>query len=252
MKSLGNEGSTRLTSQVHPSRPSSTSEHHDDRWPTTVGNEQLTALAGAVLLVMILLDLVSSVNLHLGITLHIIAGVLLSGPLLVKLGSTGYRFLRYYTGSPDYVRKGPPRLPLRVLAPLLVVTTLAVTGSGIGLVVIGPTHAGLFLPLHDLSVLVWLSLITVHVCAYLWRTPRLLADDWTKHTSRNQQKARFLRLGVNIGALLCGVVAAILLFPAVAPWVAWSQTSQRISSPLIVGLVIATLVILASRPWRWK
>ncbi len=41
--------------------------------------------------------------------------------------------------------------------------------------VTGPTLAGSFLPLHNLSVLVWPSLIAVHVCAYLWRTPRLIA-----------------------------------------------------------------------------
>lgn len=217
-----------------------------------VGNERLTALAGAALLVLVLIEVVSSVNLHMGITLHIVAGVLLCGPLLVKLGSTGYRFLRYYISASAYQRKDPPRLPLRVLAVPLVVVTLAMTGSGIGLVVIGPAHAGFLLPLHDLSVLVWLSLIAVHVGAYLWRTPRVIAGDWTKHARENQQEGCLLRLSVNLGALVCGVIATLLLFPGVAPWVVWSQTSQRLSSPLIVGLVIATVALLASRPWRWR
>jgi hypothetical protein len=55
------------------------------------------------------------------------------------------------TKSPAYVRSGPPRLPLRVLGPLLLVTTLAVVGSGIGLVVTGPAQAGLLRPLHSLA-----------------------------------------------------------------------------------------------------
>lgn len=252
MKSFGNEGSRRLARRVPLSHPSSASEPHGDRWSTTVGNERLTAFAGAVLLVLILLELVSSANLHAGITLHIIIGVLLCGPLLVKLGSTSYRFLRYYTGAPAYRRKGPPRLPLRVLAVPLVVVTLAVTGSGIGLVVTGPTHAGPLLPLHDLSVLVWLSLIAIHVGTYLWRTPRVIADEWIKRARGPVTNARWLRLGVNLSALLCGVVATILLFPGVAPWVVWSQMSQRLSSPLVVGLFIATIILLASRPWRWR
>jgi hypothetical protein len=28
----------------------------------------------------------------------------------VATGSTGYRFARYYSGNPPYVRKGPPHL----------------------------------------------------------------------------------------------------------------------------------------------
>ena len=64
-------------------------------------------------------------------SVHVFLGVLLAGPLAIKLGSTGYQFLRYYTGSPAFVRKGPPRVALRVLAPLLVATTLLLIGSGI-------------------------------------------------------------------------------------------------------------------------
>jgi hypothetical protein len=100
----------------------------------------LTGLAGAVLLVLIVVELATVPTLGALLSTHVVVGVLLAGPLLVKLGSTGYRFVRYYTRSPAYVRKGPPRLPLRLLAPLLVVTTLVVIGSGIGLVVTGPTH----------------------------------------------------------------------------------------------------------------
>src|SRR6266446_9592034 len=87
-----------------------------------VGNERLTALAGAVLLVLILVELVSSAYLRALLPTHVFVGVLLVGPLLVKIGSTFYRFLRYYTRSPAFVCKGPPRLPLRVLGPLLLVT----------------------------------------------------------------------------------------------------------------------------------
>ncbi len=160
-------------------------------------------------LVLILVEIVSTVSLHTGIAIHIFVGVLLTGPLVVKLGSTGYRFLCYYSGSPAFVRRGPPRLPLRMLAPLLLATTLVVIGSGIGLVVPGPAQAGPLLPMHNLSVLVWLPMIAVHLCAYIWRTPRLIADDWRKPSGRSLQKAR-------------------------------------------VGLILATLVLLVTRPLRWR
>ena len=38
-------------------------------------------------------------------------GVLLIGPVALKLASTGYRFVRYYTSEPRYRRKGPPPRP---------------------------------------------------------------------------------------------------------------------------------------------
>ncbi|BCL78820.1 hypothetical protein ccbrp13_12850 [Ktedonobacteria bacterium brp13] len=246
MKSLGNHGS------VRPAGQTQTSGENGDEQSAVVGNERLTALAGAVLLVLIVVEIVSSASLHALLPIHIFVGVLLVGPLAVKLGSTGYRFLRYYSGSPAYVRKGPPRLQLRILAPLLLVTTLVVIGSGIGLVVTGPRQAGPLLPLHNLSVLIWFALIAIHVVAYLWRTPRLVADDWRKQAGRSPQKARWLRFGVNLGALLAGVVAAILLFPGTTPWVVWSQTGQVIPAPLIVGLILATLVLLVTRPWRLR
>jgi len=212
----------------------------------------MTALAGAVLLVLILVELVSSASLHTLLPIHIFVGMGLSVPLAVKLGSTGYRFLRYYTRVPAYVRRGPPHLALRVLAPLLIATTLVVIGSGIGLVVTGPAQAGPLLPMHNLSVLVWLSIIAIHVFAYIWRTPRLVADDWRKQSGRSLTPGRWLRLSVNIGALLLGAFAAILLFPGATPWLVWSQTSQTIPAPLIVGMLVATLMLLVTRPLRWR
>ena len=246
MKSLSNHESVRL------SGPTGMDGENGKGRSGVVGNERLTALAGAVLLMLLLVELISSASLHTLMPVHVFVGVLLAGPLIVKLGSTGWRFLRYYTRAPAYVLRGPPRLPLRVLAPLLVVMTLVVIGSGIGLVVTGPAQAGLLLPLHNLSVLFWLSLIAIHVCAYLWRTPRLAMDDWSNPSGKSLTRGRWLRLGVNLGALLAGVIAAILLFPGAAPWAVWIQTGQTVPAPLIVGLIIAVLALVVSRPLRWR
>lgn len=81
---------------VHPSEPARMNGENDAGQVGVVGNERLTALAGAMLLVLLLIELVNAVSLHAGMTIHIVVGVLLCGPLLVKLASTGYRFLRYY------------------------------------------------------------------------------------------------------------------------------------------------------------
>jgi hypothetical protein len=60
-------------------------------------------------------------------------GLLPVPPVALKLGSTGYRFARYYTDDEPYVRKGPPPTVLRFLAPGVVLTTLALLGTGAGL-----------------------------------------------------------------------------------------------------------------------
>lgn len=246
MKSLDDNESARL------SKPTGMDGENGESRSGVIGNERLTALAGAVLLVLILLELVSSANLHALLPLHIFVGVFLAGPLVVKLGSTGYRFLRYYTKSPAYVRSGPPRLPLRVLGPLLLVTTLAVVGSGIGLVVTGPAQAGLLRPLHSVSVVLWLALIAVHVVAYLWRTLRWVADDWRKHAGKSLAPGRGFRLDVTLGALLAGAAAALLLYPGAAPWVVLNQAGQKIPGALIEGLALAIVVLLVARPLRWR
>src|SRR5437868_12426006 len=173
MKSLGDHG------PVRPSGQTQTSGGNSDDRSAVVGNERLTALAGAVLLVLIVVELVTVPTLRALLSVHVFVGVLLAGPLAVKIGSTGYRFLRYYTGSPAFVRKGPPRLALRVLSPLILAATLVVIGSGIGLLVTGPAQAGPLRIVHVLSTLIWLPVIAIHVFAYIRRVPRSLADDWS-------------------------------------------------------------------------
>lgn len=221
-----------------------------DGQSAAVGNERMTALAGAVLLVLILVELASAAYLRVLLSVHVLVGVLLAGPLVVKLGSTFSRFLRYYTGSPAFVRRGPPHLALRILAPLLIATTLVVIGSGIGLVVTSPQNAGLLLPLHGFSVLVWFPLIAIHTFAHIRRVPRLVADDWSKSSGNSEWSGRWYRTSVNLGTLLAGAVAAIFLFPGVAPWMVWSRTNGMIPAPMIVGLIVAVLALLATRPWR--
>jgi hypothetical protein len=57
---------------------------------------------------------------------------------------------------------------------------------------------------------------------------------------------------VNLGALLVGVVSALLLFPGAAPWVVWIQRGQNIPDTLIEGLILAIVVLLVTRPFKWR
>src|SRR6266581_7507453 len=88
---------------VRPSGSTGMDRENGEGRSGVIGNARLTALAGAVLFVLMVVELVTVANLRAGLPLHVLVGVLLAGPLAVKLSSTGYRFLRYYTGSPAYV-----------------------------------------------------------------------------------------------------------------------------------------------------
>jgi hypothetical protein len=215
-----------------------------------IGNERLTALVSLALLALIVVELVTSAFLRIWLPAHTIVGILLVGPLLVKMGSTGWRVWRYYTRAPAYVHRGPPPLVLRVLGPALLGATLVMVGSGIGLIVIGPLQP--FLLVHVFSALLWLPLMAIHSLAHLPQVPQRIADEWINQRDPRSQVGRGLRLGVNLGALLLGVIAAALLFPAATPLIAWSQTHVIGVGPFLVGMGLAFLVVLITRPWRWR
>ena len=185
------------------------------------GNERLTALAGAVLLVLAVVEVITVPTLRSLLSVHFFVGMLLIGPLAVKTGSTGWRFFRYYTRAPGYRRKGPPRPLLRVLAPLLLASTLTLIGSGIALAITGPAPS-ILLIMHKISFLVWLVTLVVHVIAYLRPVPRLIADDWRHRATQptpGQAAGRHARLAVNVAALVAGAIAALLLLPTTAAWI---------------------------------
>ena len=77
----------------------------------TTGNERLTTATGVVLLVLLAVIGVTILRLRSLLWVHLFVGMLLIGPIALKMASTGYRFVRYYTANPRYRRKGPPPAP---------------------------------------------------------------------------------------------------------------------------------------------
>jgi hypothetical protein len=50
-----------------------------------------------------------------------------------------------------------------VLSPLLIVATVALIGTGIGLALAEPAHPGPLRPLHHASFVLWLVLLAIHL-----------------------------------------------------------------------------------------
>jgi hypothetical protein len=69
----------------------------------------------------------------------------------------GYRFIRYYTGNPAYRRKGPPALILRLLGPMVLLSTLGVLATGGILLVVGPSRSYPGLLLHKATFIIWVA-----------------------------------------------------------------------------------------------
>ena len=125
----------------------------------TDGNERLTVLTGLLLIVLLAVLGVTIVWIGQLLWLHLFLGLLLIGPVVLKLLSTGYRFIRYYTASTDYRRKGPPPRVLRLLGPLVVLSTLAVFATGVGLLLLGPGSRQPLLLLHKASFIAWIAVV---------------------------------------------------------------------------------------------
>jgi len=187
----------------------------------TDGNRQLTAITGTILLVLLAVIGVTILRVGQLISVHLFVGLLLIGPVLLKLGSTGYRFARYYTHNPAYRREGPPVTPLRVIAPMVVFSTVLVFVSGLVLLADGPGDRGQWVLIHKLSFIVWAVFTSFHVLGHL---PSLPASLRAVHRAKPELPGlepggagRWIAI---VGALVGGLVLAIVLIPDFAAWTA--------------------------------
>jgi len=144
-------------------------------------NARLTGTVAIVLLLPLALVLATGLAVHRFLLIHALIGFLLIPPVLLKLGSVGYRFVRYYTGAPLYRAAGPPRPAMRLLGPVTVVLTLVVFGTGVELWLFGYRFGFAWAPVHHASSYLWFAAMLVHVINYLSEAPRLALADWRDH-----------------------------------------------------------------------
>jgi hypothetical protein len=183
------------------------------------GNERLTAATGVVLIVLLAALGVTILSIGQLIWWHFLLGMLLIPPVLLKLGSTGWRFFRYYTGDREYVRRGPPLLALRLLAPLVVAATLAVFGTGVALLAVGP-GAGYVVLLHKASFVVWFGVTALHVLGHLRPIPGLVVADWRRRPIPPEAHVpgTMWRQLLLAGTIVAGAILAIATIRYAHPW----------------------------------
>jgi hypothetical protein len=199
---------------------------HDPVLPRTggpAGNARLTAWTGLVLLVLFAAELVTLLDVHGLISWHVALGVLLIPPALLKTASTGWRILRYYTGSRTYREAGPPPLLLRVLGPLVVAATLALLGTGIVLIALGEerSRSGAvdWVGLHQAVFVVFAVVAGLHVLARLvpalgLTTRRVRARaGLPERVSGGGRRLALVLLSLAVAAL-----ATVLLLPLASDW----------------------------------
>ena len=178
------------------------------------GNRRLTGATAAVLLVLLAAEGVTLLAIRPLVSAHVFIGMLLLPPVALKLANTGYRFARYYTGHRAYRADGPPHPFLRLLGPVVVLSTSALFASGVALVVLGPQSAGV-LGLHKASFVVWFGAMAAHVLAHALRVPRLASADWRRH---DVVPGSGLRRWLVAGSLVTGLILAIATVHLAGPW----------------------------------
>jgi hypothetical protein len=177
------------------------------------GNEILTSATAAVLVGLLVAEWITVVDMGGLLSEHMFIGLVLIPPVLLKLGSTGYRMVNYYTGQRAYRAMGPPLLPLRLMAPVLVATTIAVLASGVALLAVGH-KSGLVGTIHKVSAIVFGVVLAVHFLAYIPRVVRSLGTDWSEARRQAVAGAGFRALLVAT-ALGGGAALALALLPTI-------------------------------------
>ncbi|HWB68119.1 MAG TPA: hypothetical protein VG708_14955 [Mycobacteriales bacterium] len=201
-------------------------EHRDDPAAGSTGgpagNARLTAWTGLVLLVLFLVEVVTLISLHSLLSVHIVVGVILVPLALLKTASTGWRILRYYLGNPAYRQAGPPPLVLRLMGPLVILTSLAVLGSGLALVALGDaSHSTLATVLgfridavtvHQACFIAWLAITGLHTLARV--VPAVLLAVNARRVRKAVPGVRARAAVVAMALALGGVTGVVVLHDA--------------------------------------
>ena len=183
------------------------------------GNERLTAAAGVLLIVLLAALGVTILRIRPLIWPHLFLGLALIGPVALKLGSTGYRFARYYSGNAVYRERGAPPTrcacwPRWWCSPRSRSSPPAWRSCSWG-----PASSGTLRGLHKASFIAWVSVTAIHVLAHMGDLSRTLLTRSEGRLQYNPLAAGRAGRTISLaGALLAGLVLAIVLIPHFGAW----------------------------------
>jgi hypothetical protein len=183
------------------------------------GNKRLTAAAGVLLLAPVLVEVATVLlGVHTFMSWHVFVGLALIPAVVLKLATTGWRFARYYTRSRPYVAHGPPQAAMRLLAPLFVVATVVLFGSGVAMGLLHGHSLQIARRLHGPASAIWILLLGLHVLVYLGRALRSTAHD-VLPAARASLRGTTARRYALAAAVVCGLVLGGALVPAQHRWI---------------------------------
>jgi hypothetical protein len=189
-------------------------------------NARLTASNAAVLLVLLAAEGVTILRVRELLSPHVFIGMLLIPPVLLKIASTTWRFGRYYRGAAAYRRKGPPPLLLRLLGPAVVILTLVLLASGVGLLLVSRAWLPVLLKVHKASFVLWFGAMTIHVLGHLGEVFRLAPRDWLRRARRDVTGAG-PRQWLIAASLVVGAMLGFLLLSHVGHWLAVAPGARQ-------------------------
>jgi len=172
------------------------------------GNARLTSSTAVLLLILLAAEGATLPAIHALLRPHVFIGFALIPPVALKLGSTLYRFTRYYTRSPAYQEKGPPPAVLRMLGPIVVLSTVLLLASGVALLFFTAQWQQRMLTVHKASFILWFAAMTVHVVAHIIETAQLAPRDWQPRQTRSLPMAAVRRWTVAATVIAGGLLGA--------------------------------------------
>ncbi|HEY7927661.1 MAG: hypothetical protein ACHQ06_05950 [Candidatus Dormibacteria bacterium] len=181
--------------------------HADPRLEANLG---LTSYSGLVLLLLLVLVYLTGVFFSPLRQVHFAIGFAIIPLLVVKLGSTGWRAANYYLRREPYRSAGAPRLIPRLLAPLVVVSAIVATVTGVVLWVLGRQRGG-WATLHTDSVAVLAAVLALHTLTYIRPAVRASSESLAAVQVTRQER-------VMLWALAVALVAAVLAIGLEPPW----------------------------------
>jgi hypothetical protein len=189
------------------------------------GNAILTAWTGLVLLVLSVAELLTLFDVRGLLSWHVAIGALLIPPALMKTATTAWRMAGYYLGAASYRTAGPPPMALRLLGPLVVLSTSGLLGSGVLLVLLGNdtgqrsllSIAGFevsWVTLHQGFFAVWVAATGLHLLGRL--IPALVLTSGRARDLR--VPGSWARIVVTGSSAAVAVLLAVLLVRADGSW----------------------------------